>query len=293
MVADFKSPFKENYEAIDGVRIQYVDEGKGPVVLMFHGEPTWSYLYRKMIPVLVKAGYRCIAPDLMGFGLSDKPEAESAYTLRRHIDLMSGLVARLDLEDVTIIGQDWGGPIGLGFGMENKARVKSLIILNTLVGPMSLPLPFRLLFTHGAFSSFVIRRLDLMRKMAFSAGFHRKLPPEVKRMYRAPHPSARDRAGVAVFPKLVPPGPGHPNHDYVSSIGETLKSWNVPVLVMFSDKDIAFHIHDGEKIAAMVPNGRFRTIRDAGHFLQEDAGEEIAEHAAKFLDEDVWSTGKH
>jgi len=283
-----QSPFKENYAEVDGVRMHYVDEGSGPPIVMVHGEPTWSYLYRKMIPPLVKAGYRCVAPDLMGFGLSDKPEDEGLYTLARHIELLTGLMKKLKLKDVTIVGQDWGGPIGLGYGIENQSNIKSLVILNTLVGPMKLPLPFRLLFTHGRFSSFMIRRLDLMRKMAIMSGFHRPLDPEVKKQYLAPHPTPQSRGGVAAFPKLVPAAPNHPNFVYITRIGETLKTWNLPILVMFSDKDIAFKVADGQQIAEMVPNGRFKVIRDAGHFLQEDAGEEIAENMVNFLDSDVW-----
>ena len=288
MTDRYQYPFKENYLDVVGVRLHYVDEGSGPPILMVHGEPTWSYLYRKMIPPLVKAGYRCIAPDLMGFGLSDKPEAESEYTLKRHVALMSGLVEKLDLKDVTIVGQDWGGPIGFGFGMENQDKIKSLVILNTLVAPMKLPLPFRLLFAQGAFSSFLIRRLDLMRKVAFLGGFHRKLDPEAKKQYMAPHPTPASRGGVASFPKLVPAGAGHANYEYLVRIGDTLKSWDLPVLVMFSDKDIAFKVPDGQAIAKMVPNGRFKVIRDAGHFLQEDAGEEIAENIVEFLASEVW-----
>ncbi len=288
MADRYQFPFKENYLTIDGVRMHYVDEGSGPAILMVHGEPTWSYLYRKMIPPLVKAGYRCIAPDLMGFGLSDKPEAESEYTLKRHVALMSGLVEKLDLKDVTIVRQDWGGPIGFGFGIEHQDKVKSLVILNTLVAPMKLPLPFRLLFAQGAFSSFLIRRLDLMRTAAFFGGCHRKRDPEAKKQYMAPHPTPASRGGVAAFPKLVPGTPAHENYRYLVRIGDTLKSWDLPVLVMFSDKDIAFKVADGERIAKMVPNGRFKIIRDAGHFLQEDAGEEIAENMVNFLGSEVW-----
>ncbi len=255
---------------------------------MVHGEPTWSYLYRKMIPPLVAAGYRCIVPDLMGFGLSDKPEAESEYTLKRHVALVSGLVEKLELKDVTIVGQDWGGPIGLGFGIEHQDKVKALVILNTLVAPMKLPFLFGLLFKNGAFSSFMIRRLDLMRKAAFSSGFHRKLDLEAKKQYMMPHPTPASRGGVASFPKMVPSVPGHANYDYLVRIGETLKTWDIPVLVNFSDKDIAFKVADGERIAKMVPNGRFQIIRDAGHFLQEDAGEEIAANMVSFLDNEVW-----
>ena len=112
-------PFESHYATIDGVKLHYVDEGEGPPILMFHGEPTWSYLYRKMIPPLVEAGFRCVAPDLMGFGMSDKPNSESAYTLRRHVELMAGLVESLKLEGATIVGQDWGGPIGLRYAIDH------------------------------------------------------------------------------------------------------------------------------------------------------------------------------
>lgn len=288
MADRYQYPFKENYQEIDGVRLHYVDEGSGPVILMVHGEPTWSYLYRKMIPPLVKAGYRCIAPDLMGFGLSDKPEAESEYTLKRHVAQITGLMEKLKVNDVTIVGQDWGGPIGLRYGMENRDKIKSLVILNTLVGPLKLPFIFGLLFKNGGFSSFLIRRLDLMRKIAFSSGFHKKLDPKIRQQYMVPHPDAASRAGVASFPKLVPSSPDHPEYQYVSEIGEALKTWDLPVLVMFSDKDIAFKVADGQRIADMVPDGRFKTIRDAGHFLQEDAGPELAENMITFLDGDVW-----
>ena len=288
MTNRYQFPFKENYAVVDGVRLHYVDEGSGPPILMMHGEPTWSYLHRKMIPPLVAAGYRCIAPDLMGFGLSDKPSNESAYTYDRHVELITGLVNSLELRDITIIGQDWGGPIGLRFGIENRDRVKSLVVLNTLVAPKKLPLFFAALFRNGGFSSFLTRRLDLLRKMAFMSGFHRPLDPEAKKQYMAVHPDAASRAGVAVFPEMVPDKPGHPEYEAIKKVGETLKTWDVPMLVMFSDKDFAFKPAEGRQIAAHAPNGRFKLIRNAGHFLQEDAGEEIATEVAEFLSAEVW-----
>ncbi len=110
MTDRYQYPFKENYMDVDGQRMHYVDEGSGPAILMVHGEPTWSYLYRKMIPPLVKAGYRCIAPDLIGFGLSDKPEDEAYYSVKRHVAQVSELVAKLELKDITIVGQDGSAP---------------------------------------------------------------------------------------------------------------------------------------------------------------------------------------
>ena len=285
MAERFEFPFKENYAEIDGVRLHYVDEGTGPPIVMVHRQPTWSYLYRKMIPPLVAAGYRCVAPDLMGFGLSDKPTEESAYTLPRHVELVTGLIDKLELKGVATVGQDWGGPIVLRYAIEHQDNVRALVILNTLVRTMPIPLPFRLIFRSGGFSSFLVRRFDLFGKMSFGGGLmiKRGLHPRAKEQYKMPHPTAAQRAGVAAFPKMIPHNDKHRNAEYISDIDRTLRDWDVPVLVMFSDKDLAFKLEDGQRIAEMVPNGRFQAVHGAGHYLQEDAGQEIAERMVTFL----------
>lgn len=277
--------FEEHYEVIDGIRLHYVDEGSGPPILLVHGQPTWSYLYRKMIRPLVAAGYRCIAPDLMGFGLSDKPTDESAYTLGRHVELVTGLVEKLQLAGVTIVGQDWGGPVGLRYAIDHQDNVRSLVILNTLVKITPVPLLFTFVFRNGGFSSFLVRRLDLFRKIIFRRGwpFRRPLEAGVMEQYKMPHPTAASRAGIAAFPKMIPGNDRHPNAAYISQIDSVLRNWDVPVLVMFSDGDIAFKPTEGQRIAEMVPDGRFQVVRNAGHYLQDDAGEEIAQRMVTFL----------
>ena len=238
-----------------------MDEGEGPPILMVHGQPTWSYLYRKMIPPLVEAGYRCVAPDLMGFGLSDKSTDESAYTLRRHVELVTGLVEKLELKGITTVGQDWGGPISLRHAIDHKDNVRALVILNTLVKTMSIPLFFNVMFRSGGFSSFLTRRLDLFRKMAFGGGlmFKRPLDRRAKEQYKMPHPTAASQAGIAAFPKMIPVGADHPNAEYISEIDSTLKQWDVPVLVMFSDKDIAFKVEEGQRaLPTWSPTGDSR-----------------------------------
>jgi haloalkane dehalogenase len=277
--------FEEHYEVIDGIRLHYVDEGSGPPILLVHGQPTWSYLYRKMIRPLVAAGYRCIAPDLMGFGLSDKPTDESAYTLGRHVELVTGLVEKLQLAGVTIVGQDWGGPVGLRYAIDHQDNVRSLVILNILVKITPVPLLFTFVFRNGGFSSFLVRRLDLFRKIIFRRGwpFRRPLEAGVMEQYKMPHPTAASRAGIAAFPKMIPGNDRHPNAAYISQIDSVLRNWDVPVLVMFSDGDIAFKPTEGQRIAEMVPDGRFQVVRNAGHYLQEDAGEEIAQRMVTFL----------
>ena len=146
-----------------------------------------------------------------------------------------------------------------------------------------MPMFFRAMFRSGGFSSFLSRRMDAFRKLAFSTGFRRPMSKETKAMYKMPHPTASVRGGIAAFPKMIPTNEGHENASYISEISQTLKRWDIPVLVCFSDKDIAFKPDEGRAIASMVPNGRFHLIEGAGHYLQEDAGEEIVEHMIPFL----------
>ena len=196
---------------------------------------------------------------------------------------MVGLVESLKLEGVTIVGQDWGGPIGLRYAIDHQSNVRALVILNTLIDIKKMPMFFTALFRSGGFSSFLSRRLDALRKMAFSVGFKRPVAKEAMAMYKMPHPSASVRGGIAAFPKMIPTNERHENASYVSEISQTLKTWDIPVLVCFSDKDIGFKADEGRVIAELVPNGRFHLIEGAGHFLQEDAGEEIVEHMVPFL----------
>lgn len=284
MTQRFQYPFASNFLEVNGVRLHYLDEGSGPAVLMLHGQPTWSYLYRKMIPPLVAAGYRCIVPDLMGFGLSEKPRDEGEYSLQRHVELVTGLLDWLEVRGVTPVVQDWGGPIGLRYAIENQENVNALVILNTMVRPMHVPWFFKLLFQRR-YSGFLIRRLDLMRKIAFAKGllFKKPLAAEAKTEYKMPHPNGASRAGVAAFPKMVPSSDRHPNYTYLMETEQVLKQWDIPVLVMFSDRDRVFKADEGRRIAQMVPNGRFTLVPGAGHFLQEDAGEYIAGEMITFL----------
>ena len=289
MAERFQYPFEEKYHEVDGVRLHYLDEGSGPPILLVHGQPSWSYLYRKMIPPLIEAGYRCVAPDLMGFGLSDKPPDESAYTLQRHVQQVTSLIEKLELRGITTVGQDWGGPISLRYAIGHRDNVKALVILNTLVKTMPAPMIFSLLFRSGGFSIFLTRNLDLFRKMIFRPGwpFRRPVDPRAMEQYKERHPTTADRAGIAAFPKMIPDNDSHPNAAYISEIDKTLREWDIPVPVMFSDGDIAFKVEDGQSIADIAPNSRFEVVHNAGHYLQEDAGEEIAARMITFLKDEA------
>lgn len=314
MIARFEYPFPSRYITVDGVRLHYLDEGEGPPIWLMHGNTTWSYLYRKIIPPLVRAGYRCLVPDLMGFGLSDKPKDESVYSLQRHVSLMTQLIERLGVRGLTVVGQDWGGPITLRYAIEHKNNVRALVLLNTFVQRfpanerdrreqdiVTRPLPpgFTFLFKGGAYSSFLVRRLDFFRKFFWmkwrtgnsskllGAGFRRPVDPRAMENYWMPHAMPAERAGLAAFPKLIPNRADHPNATYVDQIRTELERWQIPVLVIWADGDMAWKTDEGARIAQMVPNGEFYLVRNAGHFLQEDAGEEIATRLIRFLDKNI------
>ena len=313
MSARFQYPFKSRYVTVDGVRLHYVDEGKGPVLWLMHGNTTWSYLYRKMIPLLVEAGYRCIAPDLMGFGLSDKPDDEAAYSLQRHVALMNGLIDHLDLHNLIVLGHDWGGPIALRYAIEHQHNVRGIVLLNTFVqrfpvnarerrirdiitGP--LPPVFPLLFKRP-WSRFVIRRLDIFRKFVWmkwrrgnpsktqGAGFRRPVDPRAMANYLDVHQDPRTRAGIVAFAAMIPDRQDHPNAEYIDQIRHALERWNIPVLVIWADGDMAWRPEEGARIAQIVPDGEFYLVQNAGHFLQEDAGEEVAQRMIRFLERKV------
>lgn len=310
MTRRYQYPFHSHFATVQGVRLHYLDEGEGPVIWLMHGNTSWSYLYRKMIPVLVAAGYRCFVPDLMGFGLSDNPSDESAYSLKKHVVLMSGLIQQLGFEDIVVVGQDWGGPIALRYAIEHKDNVRALVILNTFIerfpcndkerreqdiitGP--LPPGFTFLFKGGAYSNFLIKYLDVFRKFVWmkwrtgnpskllGSGFRRPVDPQSMANYLSIHDKPSKRAGLATFPKMIPNRADHPNAVYVDQIRQELERWEVPVQVIWSDGDMAWKPDEGARIAQLVPDGAFYLVRNAGHFLQEDAGEEVARQMVRFL----------
>ena len=253
-------PYQPHYTEINGARVHYLDEGKGEVILCLHGEPTWSYLYRKMIPTLSKK-YRVIAPDFIGFGRSDKYQEKEAYSFQMHRDTLVAFIEQLDLKEINLVVQDWGGLIGLTVATQLPERMSRLIILNTFlpIGEGRMPDSFL------SWQAFVKRRPDLPVGRVLKMGVEKKelLTPEVIAAYEAPFPDASYKAGAAVWPLLVPLKPEDPGAAEMAAAREVLSRWEKPVLVMFSDSD--------------------PKIRGAGHFLQEENGEELAEHILKFM----------
>ncbi len=272
-------PFAPNYVEQDGLRMHYLDEGEGDPVLCLHGEPTWSFLYRKMIPVLSRAA-RVVAPDYYGFGRSDKPTELDWYTYDRHYRSILGVVEELDLQRSTVVVQDWGGPIGLRLAVEQPDRVDRLVILNTGVGggrpPSDTWLRFREML-RDAGADFQAGRL--IRTSAV-----RSLADETVAAYDAPFPVPESKAGARAFPELVPTEPDHPNTAPMLAVREALRSWEKPALVLFGDSDPIFRPEVADSISRLIPGALpAETIENAGHFVQEDAGEEVAERIVEFL----------
>jgi haloalkane dehalogenase len=272
-------PFDPHYVEQDGLRMHYLDEGEGAPVLLLHGEPTWSFLYRKLIPELVPVA-RVVAPDYLGFGRSDKPIERDWYTYDRHYASIERLVAALELHDLTVVVHDWGGPIGLRLAVEQPERVARLVVLNTGIYGGRPPGEEWLRFRG------FVRRVDteLRPGQLVRITCVTELPDEVVHGYAAPHPVPESRIGPVMFPELVPTEPDHPSAAAMLRVREALREWPGRALVLFSDSDPIFSPRVGERFAELLPNADpAETIAGAGHFLQEDKGEEIGARIARWL----------
>ncbi len=276
-------PFTPHYVEVAGLRVHYVDEGpRGAApVLLLHGEPSWSYLYRKMIPVLRAAGYRCVAPDLIGFGRSDKPAPRGDYTYQRHVDWMRGVLEALDLRDVTLVCQDWGGLIGLRLVAEHPERFARVVAANTFL-PTGDVAPGEAFFLWREYSQ---TTPELHVGGIVKGGCAADLPPAVIAAYDAPYPDDRYKAGARQFPLLVPATPDDPAAPANRAAWQVLRGWTKPFLTAFSDADPITRGGD-RTFQREIPGCQGQphtTITGAGHFLQEDKGEELARVVVEFI----------
>lgn len=294
-------PFEPKYVEVDNpvadgtLRMHYVDEGPtdGPVVLMVHGEPTWSFLYRKLIPVFAAAGLRAIAVDQMGFGRSDKLTFAPNYTVERHIEWLRQLVVSLDLRDVTLVCQDWGGPIGMGVLAREGDRFSRVVAGNTMLHTAEPELAGRIVWAAHASgdlnSTVSTLLLDWRHESHRSADFEaspsipfataRGVEPEVAAAYDAPFPSEWHKAGLRHFPLLIPVTRTDPGAAINRSTWDALSRFDRPFLTIFGDSDPATRgweeiFHERVPGAAGQPH---QTLARAGHFWQEDCGAEVAQ----------------
>jgi haloalkane dehalogenase len=272
-------PFEPHYVEQDGLRMHYADEGSGDPVLLFHGEPTWSFLYRKVIPPLARAA-RVVAPDYFGFGRSDKPVEPEWYSYDSHYRSIERFVDELDLRGLTLVVHDWGGPLGLRLAAERPERVERLVITNTGLYAGRPPSDEWLRFRE------FVRRLgtELRPGQLVRISCVGDVSDEVVAGYDAPHPTPESKTGLLMFPELVPTEPEHPSVAAMLRVRETLASWRKPALVVFSDSDPIFSPRVGERFAALIPGAEVsEPLAGAGHFLQEDKGEELGERIARWL----------
>ncbi|NWJ46814.1 MAG: haloalkane dehalogenase [Chloroflexi bacterium] len=276
-------PFAPHYVEVGGLRMHYVAEGapEAETVLLLHGEPSWSYLYRKMIPLFVEAGYRVIAPDLIGFGRSDKPTERADYTYQRHVDWVKSLIEQLDLKNITLVGQDWGGLIGLRVAAEEEKRFARIVTANTFLPTGDEP-PNEAFLRWRRFSQ---------EAPTFDAGRVVKgacataLTTEVIQAYNAPFPDERYQAGARQFPALVPITPDDPASMPNRKAWEVLEKWDKPFLTAFGDSDPITRGGDRyfQKKVPGAQNQPHITLSEAAHFLQEDKGEELAQVIIAFM----------
>jgi haloalkane dehalogenase len=273
-------PFAPHYRTLDGLRLAHLDEGSGRPVIFFHGEPTWSFLWRKVIPPVVAAGYRAIAPDLPGFGRSDKPVDVGWYSYDRHVEMIAPLLDELDLQDATVVVHDWGGPIGLRLAAEHPDRISRIVVLDTGLFTGHQPMTD----AWKAFRDFVERTEDLPIGFLVKGACKHDPGEAVIAAYDAPFPDARSKAGARAFPLMLPTSPEMPGAEAGQRVLEALRADKRPKLFLWADSDPIIPLKVGERFAGTL-GGEVEVVHDASHFLQEDAGERIGRRIASWLDE--------
>ncbi len=272
-------PFESRYREVDGLRLAHLDEGEGAPVIFFHGEPTWSYLWRKVIPAVRDAGFRCLAPDLVGFGRSDKPTDLDFYTYDRHTAMAGTLLEDLDVRGATVVVHDWGGPIGLRLAIEQRERIERIVILDTglFTGHQ------RMSEAWQAFRDFVERTEELPVGFLVKGACKNDPGEDVIAAYDAPYPNTASKAGARAFPLLIPQTPDAPGAEAGRRVHEALKQDRRATLMLWADSDPVLPLATGERFAESIGQQKPRTIADASHFLQEDQGPLIGALIADWL----------
>jgi haloalkane dehalogenase len=272
-------PFAPQFTSFGELRLAHLDEGDGAPVVFLHGEPTWSFLWRKVIPAVRDAGYRCLAPDLPGFGRSDKPTDIDWYTYDRHTAAVAGLFQALDLREVTLVVHDWGGPIGLRLAVEQPERIDRLVILDTglFTGHQQMTEAWI------AFRDFVARTDDLPVGFLVRGACHHDPGDAVIAAYEAPFPDAAAKAGARAFPLILPTKPEDPGAGTGQRVLDALREDARPKLVLWADSDPVLPLDTGRRFAAALNTEVAHVIPEAGHFLQEDAGPQLGQLIADWL----------
>jgi len=283
-------PYENHFTEINGRRVHYIDEGEGDPVILLHGNPTWSFLYRNIIP-LIKDRCRVVAPDYIGFGLSEKPAEESAYTLEGYIANLKGLIDYLKLRNITLVCQDWGGPIGLGYAVKHRDNVRGLVLLNTwaFTDPSSFHkkiLHWRMLHAPIAGQITIVRMNVMVEANLRSGTYHReRLTQEAMDAYRFPFIEPSSRIGILAFPRMIPLKPNDAAYNTMAEIEKSLPKLDVPTKIVWGATDPVFPQDFAEKFHRLLPEAEEPLlIEDGCHFIQEDAPEKISEKILELLE---------
>ena len=272
-------PFRPHYRDYEGLRLAHIDEGDGPPVVFFHGEPTWSFLWRKVIPPVRDAGFRCIAPDLPGFGRSDKPTDFNWYSYDQHVEAVAPLLEELDLREATAVVHDWGGPVGLRLAVEHPDRFSRIVIMDTGLFTGHQPMTDAWI----AFRDFVERTEDLPVGFLVKGACKHDPGDEVISAYEAPFPNPESKAGARAFPLMLPTSPEMPGAAAGQRVLDALREDQRPKFILWADSDPVIPPSVGERFAAALGTKIDHVIADASHFLQEDQGPEIGRLIADWL----------
>ena len=278
-IGDF--PWKPKYRDWEGLRLAHLDEGAGEPIVLLHGEPTWSYLWRKVMPPLLAAGYRCIAPDLPGFGRSDKPTEVDWYSYDRHTEAVAALIADLNIQAATFVVHDWGGPIGLRIAVEQPERCSRLVLMDTgiFTGHQRMADPWI------AFRDFVERTEDLPISMLVRRACAGDPGDDVAAAYDAPFGEPAAKTGARAFPLILPTTPDAPGAAVGQRVASALAADERPALLLWADSDPVLPREGGALLAEQLGWPAPELIANASHFLQEDRGKMIGDLIATWLAE--------
>lgn len=268
------------------LRMHYIDTGPGNSipVLLLHGQPSWSYLYRKMISPLAEAGYRVIAPDLIGFGKSDKPLAETNYSYSRHEQWLLSLIEQLNLNHIHLFCQDWGGMLGLRIAAFNDQRFQSIIVSNTGLAPGGQKMPEEWI----QFRDFCEKARKLPISRLIQSGCQTRLSSEIKAAYDAPFPEEASKAAARIFPRLIPLHADDPEAQRNQLAWKQLQKWNKPFLTAFSDSD-PITARGEIPFLRMIPEAKRITVKGGGHFIQEDCSDQLVSIMLDFYNDGLLS----
>ena len=276
-------PFASHFLSLGENQLHYVDEGEGEVLLMLHGNPTWSFFYRNLAKYFSTKNYRVVIPDHMGCGLSSRPQ-DYEYTLQTHIDNLAELVAKLNLSQITLIVHDWGGAIGMGLATRYPHLIKKMVIMNTAAF-RSIEIPLRINILRNPLGEWFIRSFNGFAGPATIMAPQKKLSPLIKKGFVLPYHDFKSRIATAKFVQDIPMNNAHPTYKTLQNIEEKLKTLKVPVLLLWGEKDFCFTMSFQKKWLEFFPNARSVTYPKAGHYLLEDETNAVINEIESFLGE--------